>query len=100
MGELSQLVGLGPTSERQLNEIGVTTRSDLETMGVVNAFIKLKRETSADPSLNFLFALFGALRGEYWASISKEDKEKMLFEAEGFKTLESILKDEGIEIEL
>ena len=100
MGELSNLKGLGPKSEKCLNEIGINTREDLERLGAVRSFIKLKNECSIKPSLNFLYAIVGALENEHWANIAKSEKGRLIMELEGYKELEEILKSEGVEIEI
>jgi DNA transformation protein len=100
MGELSKLKGLGPKSEKCLCEIGINTREDLERTGAVRAFIKLKNECSIKPSLNFLYAMVGALENEHWTNIAKSEKGRLLMELEGYRELEEMLKEEGIEIEI
>lgn len=100
MGELSNLKGLGPKSEKCLNEIGINTKEELERLGAVQAFIKLKNECRIKPSLNFLYAMVGALENEHWANIAKSEKGRLLMELEGYRELEEILKSEGIEIEI
>ena len=100
MGELSKLKGLGLKSEKCLNEIGINTKEDLEKAGAVRAFIKLKNECSIKPSLNFLYAMLGALEDEHWANIAKTEKGRLLIELEGYQELKEILKAEGIEIEI
>jgi DNA transformation protein len=99
MGELSKLKGLGPKSERCLNEIGIYTKNELEELGAVSAFIKLIEECSSKPSLNFLYAMVGALQDKHWAEIAKSEKGRLLFELDGFRELEGVLKEEGIEID-
>ena len=98
MSELSKLKGLGPKSEKSLNEIGVYTKQDLERIGAVKIFIKLKNECSTKPSLNFLYALVGAIENKHWADIAKSERSRLLMELEGYKELEEILKAEGIEL--
>ena len=100
MGELSKLKGLGLKSERCLNEIGIRTKSDLEAIGPVRAFLKLRAECSTKPSLNFLYAMVGALEGRHWADIAKAEKGRLLMEIEGYEELEKILKSEGVEIDI
>ncbi len=99
MGELSKLKGLGLKSERCLNEIGIRTKNDLEAIGPVQAFLKLRTECSTKPSLNFLYAMVGALEGRHWADIAKSEKGRLLMELEGYQELEQILKSEGTGIE-
>lgn len=91
MSELSELKGLGPKSEGHLNEIGIHTREQLEDIGAVGAYIKLKEQCSVDPSLNFLYAMVGALEDEHWAKIAKSEKGRLLFELEGYRELEEML---------
>lgn len=98
MGELSKLKGLGPKSEKCLNEIGIHTKAQLKEIGAVRAFIKLRKECSTKPSLNFLYAMVGALENTHWASIAKSEKARLLFELEGYRELENLLKNEGVEI--
>jgi len=99
MGELSKLKGLGPKSEKCLNEIGIKTKDDLKKIGPVRAFMKLRSECSIKPSLNFLYAMVGALEGRHWADIAKTERGRLLLELDGYQDLERALKAEGIEIE-
>ena len=99
MGELAKLQGLGPKSEKCLNEIGIKTRTDLENVGPVRAFLKLRNECSTKPSLNFLYAMVGAIEGKHWVKIAKSEKGRLLLELEGYQELEKLLKAEGVEIE-
>ena len=92
MGELSKLKGIGPKSEKCLNEIGIYSREDLEKAGAVKAFVRLSRETSTKPSLNFLYAMVGALEDKHWAEIARHERERLLSELEGFHELESMLQ--------
>ena len=99
MGELSKLKGLGPKSEKCLNEIGIKTKSDMEAMGPIQAFLKLRKECSIKPSLNFLYAMVGALDGRHWTDIAKSEKSRLLMELEGYQELVKLLREEDIEIE-
>ncbi|MCZ6804033.1 MAG: TfoX/Sxy family protein [Proteobacteria bacterium] len=87
---LKDLKGLGPKSEKQLNGVGIFTRSDLKQIGPVNAFIKLSNASDIKPSLNFLYAMVGALEDKHWTEIAKNDKQRLLMELEGYKELEKI----------
>ena len=99
MGELAKLKGLGPKSEKCLNEIGIKTKNDLADIGPVKAFLKLRNECSTKPSLNFLYAMVGALEGKHWAKVARSEKSRLLVELDGYQELEKLLKAEGIEIE-
>lgn len=100
MGELSKLKGLGPKSEKNLNEIGIYTKEDLEKIGAVKALIKLKKECRIKPSLNFLYAMVGALENKSWLEIAKTERERLIFELEGYEELEKLLNEENIEIKI
>jgi len=88
--KLSALKGLGPKSEACLNGIGIFTREDLELVGAVAAFLKLKEECATQPSMNFLYAMVGALEDKHWAKIAKEEKSRLLMELDGYQALEAI----------
>ena len=95
--KLSQLKGLGPKSEKLLNEIGVYTKEDLEKIGAVNAFLALKKQGTVKPSLNFLYAMVGALQDEHWVNIAKTERARLIFELDDYESLKKMLKIEGIE---
>ena len=81
---ISKLKGLGPKTEEYLNEIGIYTKEELAEMGAVNAFIKLQKEGRIKPSMNFLYAMVGALENVHWMKIAKSERERLLMELEGF----------------
>lgn len=85
--KLRDLKGLGPKSERQLNDIDIFTKEDLEKTGAINAFIQLSNHSNIKPSLNFLYAMVGALENKHWADIAKNDKYRLLMELEDLKRL-------------
>jgi DNA transformation protein len=61
--ELSTLVNIGETIERRLNDIGVYTREDLERLGAVEAWRKIK-QTHPNQNISaryYLYSLQGAL---------------------------------------
>lgn len=88
--KISELQGLGPKSELWLNQIGLFTRSDLEQVGAVGAFIKLSEHHGKQPSLNMLYAMIGALEDTHWATIAKNDRERLLNELQEYKDLEAL----------
>jgi len=100
MGELSKLKGLGTKSEKSLNKIGIYTLDDLKKNGPVRAFIKLKTECSIKPSLNFLYAMVGAIENVHWAKVAKTEKRRLVMELEDYKELQKFLEEEGIESEI
>jgi len=98
--KLRDLNGLGPKSEQWLHEVGILTVDDLRSMGAVMAFIKLTKECSAKPSLNFLYAMVGAIEGRHWAEVGKKEKGRLLTELEGYRELAAMLAEQGANIEL
>lgn len=98
--KLRDLKGLGEKSEKRLVEVGIATPDELREIGPVRAFIKLRKECSTKPSLNFLYAMVGALEEKYWADIAKSEKGRLLMELEGYRELEEMLKAEGMELEI
>ena len=78
---IQQLKNLGPTSAQQLARIGVSNLSDLEKKGATECFIELSRMDNLRPSLNFLYAMLGALEDKHWTQY-KSIKGQLLLELE------------------
>lgn len=95
MGELSKLKGLGPKSEQCLNAIGIYSHEDLAQQGAVRVFVRLQQEGDIKPSLNFLYALVGALEDKPWNQIAREEKDRLLTELDGYRELEALIQAEG-----
>ncbi|SEQ61189.1 DNA transformation protein [Amphritea atlantica] len=98
MTRLRDLPGLGPKSEAWLTEVGINTPEALREIGAIRAFIRLKNECSTAPSLNFLYAMVGAIEGESWLKIAKHEKSRLLTELEGYRELEALFQAEGIKL--
>lgn len=82
---IRDLPGLGAKTEQILAEIGINSVADLQALGAINTFIKLEQKKGKKPSLNFLYALEGALTNQHWQVIAKNQKEQLLMELEGVK---------------
>ena len=81
MGELSKLPGLGLKSEQMLFAIGISTKAQLEQIGAIEAFIRLKQhgiQSKNKPSLNMLYALVGALANRDWREIAQHERLALL----------------------
>jgi DNA transformation protein len=63
---LETLTNLGKVSARQLDEIGIKSEADLRAVGAAAAYLKLKDHFGRGVSLNYLYALEGALKGVRW----------------------------------
>ena len=98
MPSLRKLKGLGPKSEKQLNLIGVYSKEDLVNVGPIRAYIRLKNEDQVKISLNFLYAMVGAIEDTDWRQIAKEEKGRLLMELEGYEELKQLLNKDGISI--
>lgn len=98
MGELSKLKGLGPKSEEQLNQIGITTLAELKAVGPVHVFLRLKQQSDRAPSLNFLYAMVGAIENKHWLEIAKTERCRLLTELDGIEALAELLTADGLEI--
>lgn len=67
---------LGPVSMEWLKTIGVETREELETLGVVEAYLRIF-DVGFKPSLNLLWALQGAVLDVHWAQIPQDMKNSL-----------------------
>jgi len=97
---LRDLKGLGPKSEAYLSSVGINNPEELEDCGAVAAFMKMRSEGKISPSLNFLYAMIGALENRSWVDIAQNERESILMALEGFAELKKELADEGIEIKI
>jgi len=62
-----------------LNAAGIYTRHDLEKLGPVSAYVAVI-EAGCKPSLNLLWAIAGALRGEHWSKLPDDYRASLLLE--------------------
>lgn len=76
MGELLKLPNIGKVLEKQLNDVGINTITDLEEIGSKEAWLSIKkRDNSA--CYNRLCALEGAIQKIRWHDLSKSDKKNL-----------------------
>jgi DNA transformation protein len=94
---IRDLKGLGPKSEADLCSVGINTVEELKALGPIPAYMKL-RTANPKVSLNFLYALVGALNNEHWINVAREDKSALLQELEGFEALQKILLADGLSL--
>ena len=76
------LKNIGPFSEKRLAEIGVRTIEDLNEIGPVEAYVRVKRHYPEDTTLLLLYSLQGALMGIHWNAVPQETKDSLRTEAE------------------
>ena len=75
-----KLLNIGPKSAAWLRQVGVRTLEDLQRLGAMAVFMKVKR-AGFRPSLNLLYALAGAEQGRHWATLTADEKNALVVEA-------------------
>ena len=78
---LEQLTNLGKIAARQLAEIGIASEADLRKAGAVAAYLRLKAHFGPAVSLNYLYALDGALKGVRWDVMPESERAALRAEA-------------------
>lgn len=86
---IRDLYGLGQKSAESLQRIGIFDRADLERVGPVPAYLQLRMVLQKPPSLNFLYAMVGALRNQHWSTIDAAEKAALQMEVEAYVELEN-----------
>lgn len=76
MGELSKLPNIGKEVERQLNEVGIFTLSELKEIGAENAWLRIQAVDSS-ACIHRLLALEGAVQGVKKTLLSDERKAEL-----------------------
>lgn len=76
MSELLQLPNIGQTLDKQLQQIGITTKEELRKIGSKKAWLKIKQIDSS-ACYNRLCALEGAIRGIRWHDLDQESKSQL-----------------------
>lgn len=76
-----KLRNIGPKSAAWLRQVGVRTREDLAAIGVVGAYMKVRR-AGFKPSLNLLYALEGALADCHWQEVPDARRAELVQAAE------------------
>ena len=79
--ELIELKNLGAASVNILRAIGIQSYDDLQRVGPVEAYTKIKTR-GINVSKVMLYALQGALTDTHWNDLPKEQKNQLLEQAE------------------
>jgi DNA transformation protein len=74
---IQDLAGLGPKSAEMLARAGIVAVEQLQAVGAIQAFATVKR-TGAPASLNLLWALEGALSGQHWKDVARNERTRLL----------------------
>ena len=68
------MLNLGPQTLKKLQTLGVSTIEDIENLGVLETYLRLKTVYGQQISLNALWALQGAVLGIPWNQLLPELK--------------------------
>jgi len=92
MTRLRDLPGLGLKTEQALACAGVQTVDDLKAIGPLMTFYRLRTYAMKDgrsgPSINFLYALVGAVEGTSWIEVARTQREQLLAELDSLEQME------------
>ena len=77
---MSDLRNIGPASAKWLADVGVESLEDLERVGVVEAYRRVKANEPQKASLNLLWALQGAAMDIHWTDVPDQIKAQLLEE--------------------
>jgi DNA transformation protein and related proteins len=94
---LSHLVNIGAKTEQLLNEVGIYTQQELQELGPVEAWSRLKRLHPETGTLTWLYVLQGALLGLPWKTLPQEVVENLLVEAQRDKGFKPFQMPQGVE---
>jgi DNA transformation protein len=73
---VESIINFGPKSTEWLNEIGIFTWDDIDRIGVLEVFVRLKR-VNPKISLNMLWALYMGHQGKHWNDITPKEKQTL-----------------------
>lgn len=79
--EQEKLRNIGPKSSAWLRQVGLRTREDLDAIGAVEAFMRVKR-AGFKPTLNLLYSIEGALRDCHWQEVPDERRNELVLAAD------------------
>jgi DNA transformation protein len=79
--KIADLPNFGPKSQQMLEQAGIKTVEQLRKLGAVRAYLQVKR-SGGNASLNLLWALEGALTGQHWQVVAKNERLRLLLELE------------------
>jgi DNA transformation protein len=77
MTPIHKALNIGPKSAQWLEAVGIQTEADLEALGAVEAYRRVKAAFPGRVSLNLLWGLQGALLDLPWNELPPEMKEKL-----------------------
>jgi DNA transformation protein len=87
------LPGVGPVTRGWLEDAGIRTAGDLQAMGSVEAYRRLKFMLPKRVSLNALYGLEAALRGCHWLDLPQDVKATLQLQA---KVIDEAFRQGGV----
>ncbi len=81
---ISKLLSLGPKSEAMLAQAEIHTIAQLQELGSVAAYVRVKRLNNK-ASLNLLWALESALTGMPWQDVARLHRTSLLLAVEAYE---------------
>ncbi|MDD9953572.1 MAG: TfoX/Sxy family DNA transformation protein [Candidatus Woesearchaeota archaeon] len=84
---LEQMRNIGNVTAGWFALVGINDKEDVERMGVVAAYKKVKAKFPEKVSFNCLFALAAGLQDRDWRSLSEQEKTKLRRQAEGVEKI-------------
>ena len=74
---MADLRNLGPKSRQWLAEIGITTFEEIERLGSVEVYRRLKASRPREVSLNMLYGLEAAILDIPWQHLPQDVKDQL-----------------------
>ena len=74
---LSELKNFGPKSADWLYQVGIETLNDLEALGAVEAYLRVKHRFPKQVSLHLLYALQATLMNLRWNELPPDIKAEL-----------------------
>ena len=82
---VSSLRNLGPKSAMMLAEAGIATLDELEVLGAVKAYARVKTLRPKFASLNLLWSMAAGLEDRHWNDLSTDEKSALLAELKALR---------------
>ncbi len=79
---MADVRNLGPKSRQWLAEIGITTLDEIEQLGSVEVYRRLKASRPRDVSLNMLYGLEAAILDIPWQHLPQDVKDQLRAQAD------------------
>jgi DNA transformation protein and related proteins len=73
--QLHDLLNIGPATEQMLIDVGITSPEQLQQVGAIDAWLRLRSAFGSHVTIVALYALHGALQNIHWNAISAEEKQ-------------------------